>query len=59
VRTSEHRWIEQRRAEGWRIVAVELAEDAIEIPRHHACAVRHGIETDMNGGDGHGPSSDQ
>jgi hypothetical protein len=37
-----------------------LAADAcIEIPRHHACAVRPGIETDMNGGDGHGPSSDQ
>lgn len=33
VRTSKHRWIEQQRADGWRIVAVELAEGAIALPR--------------------------
>lgn len=33
VRTSKDRWIEQQRADGWRIVAVELAEGAITLPR--------------------------
>jgi tRNA (guanosine-2'-O-)-methyltransferase len=33
VRTSKERWVEQRRADGWRIVAVELAEGAIALPR--------------------------
>jgi tRNA G18 (ribose-2'-O)-methylase SpoU len=33
VRTSKHRWIEQQRADGWRIVAVELAEGATALPR--------------------------
>jgi tRNA (guanosine-2'-O-)-methyltransferase len=33
VRTGKDRWIERQRAEGWRIVAVELAEGAIALPR--------------------------
>jgi tRNA (guanosine-2'-O-)-methyltransferase len=33
VRTAKERWIEQQRAGGWRIVAVELAEGAIALPR--------------------------
>jgi tRNA (guanosine-2'-O-)-methyltransferase len=33
VRTGKERWIEQQRADGWRIVAVELAEGAIALPR--------------------------
>jgi tRNA (guanosine-2'-O-)-methyltransferase len=33
VRTSKERWIEQQRADGWRIVAVELAEGAVALPR--------------------------
>jgi tRNA (guanosine-2'-O-)-methyltransferase len=33
IRTSKDRWIEQQRADGWRIVAVELAEGAIALPR--------------------------
>ena len=33
VRTSKDRWIEQQRADGWQIVAVELAEGAIALPR--------------------------
>ncbi len=32
VRGSKDKWIEQQRAEGWRIVAVELAENAISLP---------------------------
>ena len=33
VRTSKERWIDQRRSDGWQIVAVELAEGAIALPR--------------------------
>jgi tRNA (guanosine-2'-O-)-methyltransferase len=33
VQTGKERWIEQQRADGWRIVAVELAEGAIALPR--------------------------
>lgn len=33
VRTSKESWIEQQRADGWQIVAVELAEGAIALPR--------------------------
>lgn len=33
VRTSKERWIEQRRADGWQIVAVELADGAVALPR--------------------------
>jgi tRNA (guanosine-2'-O-)-methyltransferase len=33
VRTGKERWIEQQRADGWQIVAVELAEGAIALPR--------------------------
>ena len=33
VRRSKLRWVEQRRAAGWRILAVELADDAIPLPR--------------------------
>lgn len=33
VRTSKERWIDQQRADGWRIIAVELAEGAIALPR--------------------------
>jgi tRNA G18 (ribose-2'-O)-methylase SpoU len=33
VRSSKDRWIEQQRAKGWRIVAVELAENAVSLPR--------------------------
>lgn len=33
VRRSKPRWVEDRRAEGWRIVAVELAEGATPLPR--------------------------
>lgn len=33
IRTSKDRWIEQQRADGWRIVAVELADGAVALPR--------------------------
>ena len=33
MRTSKKRWIEQQRFDGWQIVAVELAEGAIVLPR--------------------------
>ena len=33
VRTSKDRWIERQRADGWRILAVELADGAISLPR--------------------------
>lgn len=33
VRTSKEGWVDQQRANGWRIVAVELAEGAIALPR--------------------------
>jgi tRNA (guanosine-2'-O-)-methyltransferase len=33
VRGGKDRWIEQQRAMGWRIVAVELAEGAVALPR--------------------------
>jgi tRNA (guanosine-2'-O-)-methyltransferase len=33
VRTGKERWVDRQRADGWRIVAVELAEDAIALPR--------------------------
>lgn len=33
VRRSKLRWAAEQRAAGWRIVAVELAEDAIPLPR--------------------------
>jgi tRNA G18 (ribose-2'-O)-methylase SpoU len=33
VRADKDRWIEQQRADGWRIVAVELADGAIALPR--------------------------
>ena len=33
VRGGKDRWIEHQRAAGWRIVAVELAEGAVALPR--------------------------
>lgn len=33
VPTGKERWIDQQRADGWRIVAVDLAEGAIALPR--------------------------
>jgi tRNA (guanosine-2'-O-)-methyltransferase len=33
VGTSKDRWIEQQRADGWQIIAVELAEGAVALPR--------------------------
>ena len=33
IATSKDRWIDQQRAVGWHIVAVELAEGAIALPR--------------------------
>jgi tRNA (guanosine-2'-O-)-methyltransferase len=33
LRTGKHGWVERQQAAGWRIVAVELAEDAIQLPR--------------------------
>ena len=33
VRTSKESWIERQRADGWKIVAVELAEGAVALPR--------------------------
>lgn len=40
VRTSKERWVEQQRADGWQIVAVELAEGAIALPRLEAAQQR-------------------
>lgn len=40
VRTSKDRWIEQQRDDGWRIVAVELAENSIALPRLEPAARR-------------------
>jgi len=33
VRTGKDRWVERQRAAGWEIVAVELAEGAVALPR--------------------------
>jgi tRNA G18 (ribose-2'-O)-methylase SpoU len=33
IRTSKDRWIDLQRADGWQIVAVELAEGAVALPR--------------------------
>lgn len=33
MRTNKERWIAQQRKDGWRIVAVELAENSIALPR--------------------------
>jgi tRNA (guanosine-2'-O-)-methyltransferase len=33
IRTSKDRWIDQQRADGWQIVAVELADGAVALPR--------------------------
>ena len=33
VRRSKERWVRERRDHGWRIVAVELADDATPLPR--------------------------
>ena len=33
IRTGKQRWIDERREDGWRIVAVELADDATPLPR--------------------------
>jgi tRNA (guanosine-2'-O-)-methyltransferase len=33
LRMSKHGWVERQREAGWRILAVELAEDAIQLPR--------------------------
>jgi tRNA G18 (ribose-2'-O)-methylase SpoU len=33
IRTTKDRWIAQQRAQGWRILAVELAEGAVALPR--------------------------
>ncbi|MGZ6616398.1 MAG: TrmH family RNA methyltransferase [Solirubrobacteraceae bacterium] len=33
IHTSKDRWIERQRSDGWRILAVELAEGAIALPR--------------------------
>ncbi len=40
VRTGKDRWIEQQRADGWRIVAVELADGAVALPRLEPAASR-------------------
>jgi tRNA (guanosine-2'-O-)-methyltransferase len=40
IHTGKDRWIEQQRADGWSIVAVELAEGAIALPRLEAATVR-------------------
>lgn len=33
VRTNKDRWVEEQRAGGWRIIAVELADGATALPR--------------------------
>lgn len=33
IRTSRERWIDRQRADGWQIVAVELADGAVALPR--------------------------
>ena len=33
VRGSKRRWVQRQRAAGWRVAAVELADDAIALPR--------------------------
>lgn len=56
VRTDKHRWVQQQRRAGWRIVAVELAEGATALPRLPAATQRtvvllgherHGIPDDL------------
>ena len=53
---SKHRWVDAQRAAGWRIVAVELAEDATALPRLEPARQRtvvllghehHGIPDDL------------
>lgn len=40
VRTSKNRWIEGQRDDGWQIVAVELAENSIALPRLEPAELR-------------------
>lgn len=40
VRTNKERWIAEQREDGWRIVAVELAENSIALPRLEPAARR-------------------
>jgi tRNA G18 (ribose-2'-O)-methylase SpoU len=43
VRAGKKRWIDEQRAAGWRIVAVELAEGAIALPRLEPARSRTGV----------------
>jgi tRNA G18 (ribose-2'-O)-methylase SpoU len=56
IRTSKERWIELERARGWRIVAVELAEGAIMLPRLEPAKLRTII---LLGHEWHGIPDDQ
>jgi len=56
VRTSKERWIEQQRADGWQIVAVELAEGAIALPRLEPARQRTVV---LLGHEWHGVPEDQ
>jgi tRNA (guanosine-2'-O-)-methyltransferase len=40
IHASKDRWVEQQRADGWRILAVELAEGAVALPRLEAARKR-------------------
>ena len=40
IRTGKDQWIEQQRADSWQIVAVELADGAIALPRLEPAAQR-------------------
>jgi tRNA (guanosine-2'-O-)-methyltransferase len=56
VRTSKERWIEQQRADGWQIVAVELADGTIALPRLEPARRRSVV---LLGHEWHGVPEDQ
>lgn len=56
VDTGKDRWVERQRAEGWRIVAVELAEGAVALPRLEPATQRTVV---LLGHEWHGIPDDQ
>jgi tRNA (guanosine-2'-O-)-methyltransferase len=56
IRSNKDKWIEQQRADGWRIVAVELADGAVALPRLEPAKSRTVI---LLGHEWHGIPDDQ
>ena len=56
IRSNKDKWIEQQRADGWRVVAVELADGAVALPRLEPAKSRTVI---LLGHEWHGIPDDQ